>query len=198
MKGPRRLAAKSNPFKTANVVGGATITVGTEAANVINVSIQLTDANGNDLATRGVVECYLSADANGDALASAPPTGGVAIGTDGLLIKGQGLAAITALTDNTVGTANNTLESIADVSTAGGNTYADTVVNTVLAKLRNNFADLAAKVNEVIGVGRRFTLRSESDGDIDINITDSGTPTFYLIVLLPNGGSVSSGAITFA
>lgn len=41
-------------------------------------------------------------------------------------------------------------------------------------------------------------LVSESDGDIDINITESGAGTWYLIVILPNGKLSASGAITFA
>ena len=60
--------------------------------------------------------------------------------------------ALTALTDNTAGTANDTLEAMDDLATANGNTYADADVNAVLAKIRNNFADLAAKVNEIIAV----------------------------------------------
>jgi hypothetical protein len=39
---------------------------------------------------------------------------------------------------------------------------------------------------------------SEADGDIDVTLTDSGTPTFYLILVLPNGELVASAAITFA
>lgn len=39
---------------------------------------------------------------------------------------------------------------------------------------------------------------TENDGDLDVVITDSGTPTFYLNALLPNGKVVTSGAITFA
>ncbi len=35
-------------------------------------------------------------------------------------------------------------------------------------------------------------------GALDINITDTGTPTFYLVVVLPGGGIAVSGAITFA
>lgn len=62
---------------------GATFVIGAEAANVINVAIQLKDADGDDLAVRGCVYAYLSTDANGDSLAAAP-SGGVAIGTDGL------------------------------------------------------------------------------------------------------------------
>ena len=60
--------------------------------------------------------------------------------------------ALTALTDNTAGTANDTLEAMDDLATVNGNTYADADVNAVLAKIRNNFADLAAKVNEIIAV----------------------------------------------
>lgn len=39
---------------------------------------------------------------------------------------------------------------------------------------------------------------TESDGDCDIVITDSGTPTFYLVSVLPNGSLAVSDAITFA
>ena len=41
-------------------------------------------------------------------------------------------------------------------------------------------------------------LVSEADGDIDINITESGADTWYLVVVLPNGLLTASGAITFA
>lgn len=44
------------------------------------------------------------------------------------------------LVDNTAGTANSTLEALAD-----GTTYA-----TDVAAIRNNFADLAAKINALI------------------------------------------------
>lgn len=46
--------------------------------------------------------------------------------------------------------------------------------------------------------GKTYLLTSESDGDIDLNITEDGTPTKYLILVLPNGRLVASGAITFA
>lgn len=118
-------------------VGGATIAVGTEAANVINVAIQLEQPDGTDLATIGVVDVYLSDDSGGDGVATTAPTGGIAIGTDGAVL-------------------------------------ASVVTNKVLK------------------------VSSESDGDIDLDITDTGTPTFYLVVVLPNGEKVISGAITFA
>ena len=65
---------------------GATITVGAEATNVINVAVQLLSKEGTDLANRGVVHFYLAGDANGDTLATAP-SGGIAVGTDGLCIE---------------------------------------------------------------------------------------------------------------
>jgi hypothetical protein len=43
-----------------------------------------------------------------------------------------------------------------------------------------------------------FELISESDGDIDLTITESGALTCYLILILPNGKLKASGAITFA
>lgn len=63
-----------------------TWTVGAEAANAIDVTVKLTDANGKALAVRGCLFCYLSDDANGDSLAAAAPSGGWAIQTDGLQI----------------------------------------------------------------------------------------------------------------
>jgi hypothetical protein len=65
--------------------GDATFSIGAEAANVINVAIQLKTAL-SDLPRRGAIFAYLSDDANGDSLAATAPDGGVAVGTDGLLI----------------------------------------------------------------------------------------------------------------
>jgi len=43
-----------------------------------------------------------------------------------------------------------------------------------------------------------WQLQSETDGDIDLDITETGTDTWYLVVVLPDGRQVVSGAITFA
>ena len=62
-------------------------TIGAEAANVINAGIQLVDRkNGNEITERVAIGWYLSADANGDAIATAHSVG-ASIGTDGLLIE---------------------------------------------------------------------------------------------------------------
>ena len=41
-------------------------------------------------------------------------------------------------------------------------------------------------------------VESEADGDIDFDIEEVSTGTWYLVVLLPGGGKIVSGAITFA
>lgn len=47
--------------------------------------------------------------------------------------------------------------------------------------------------------GKCFQLTSESDGDIDLNITlSSGAATYYLVIVLPDGTLKVSEAITFA
>jgi hypothetical protein len=63
-------------------VGGATFTIGAEAGNVINVAIQLTDGNGNNLAHAAGVRFYLAADSAGQTIGTAVDT--LAIGTNGL------------------------------------------------------------------------------------------------------------------
>lgn len=114
----------------------ATITVGTESTDVINVAIQLKDADGTEKAERTAVYAYLSDDANGDSIAATAPDGNVVIGTDGLLIP--------------------------------------------------------------VVADKAFLLVSESDGDIDLDITESAGDTWYLVVVLPNGSLTVSDAITFA
>lgn len=46
--------------------------------------------------------------------------------------------------------------------------------------------------------GKAFQLVSEADGDIDLNITEDGADTWYLILVMPDGRRIASGAITFA
>lgn len=65
-------------------IGSVEFTVG--ASDTGTVAIQLVDHNGDDLAVRGSVFAYLSDDANGDSLTATAPSGGIAIGTDGLSI----------------------------------------------------------------------------------------------------------------
>lgn len=52
-------------------------------------------------------------------------------------------------------------------------------------------------VSTMSSVPKAFYLTSESDGDIDINISETGVVTWYLVVVLPNGKLAASGAIAF-
>ncbi|MGB0385869.1 MAG: hypothetical protein ACPGWR_13705, partial [Ardenticatenaceae bacterium] len=108
----------------------------TEATNAITVNVQVKDGNGGALAERKALMWYLSDDANGDSIAGTAPDGGIAGGTDGVLIEWTA-----------------------------------------------NLAGLYI---------------SESDGDMDIVITESSVDTWYLVTVLPNGSLAVSDAITFA
>ena len=119
------------------IPAGVTFTIGSEAANVINVGLQLEDANGNDLAVAGNVRAFLSDNSTGLDVTTTAPDGGIADGTDG-----------------------------------------------------NITGSITANIH--------LLLQSEADGDIDIDITETGVDTWYLVVVLPNGKQVVSSAITFA
>jgi hypothetical protein len=75
---------KANPFHSG-LPNTVSFTIGAEAANAINVVVQLQDGL-QAISERGCVFAYLSDDANGDSIAATAPDGGWAIGTDGLLI----------------------------------------------------------------------------------------------------------------
>ncbi len=70
-----------------NQVAGATIVVGTEVPDTINVTIQFTDAAGADMATPVAVPWYYSSDAAGLDPLTVAHDGGTAIGADGALIE---------------------------------------------------------------------------------------------------------------
>jgi hypothetical protein len=116
----------------------AEITVGTEAANVINVAVQLKNANNENMDAVYQVECYLSDSADGSGVTAGVPDADVAIGTDGTILY----------------------EHVTDAV---------------------------------------FRIQTSSTGLFDLDIGDTtGTPTWYLVLVLPNGQEVISAAITFA
>lgn len=63
------------------------MTVGAEAADVINVAIQLNDPEGKALSEVTALDFYLADDAAGLTPSASAPAGGIAIGTDGALIE---------------------------------------------------------------------------------------------------------------
>jgi hypothetical protein len=58
-------------------------------------------------------------------------------------------ANVAALTGAGSGTADGALQAEGTLSTAGGNTYSDAAVNTVLGKIENNIAEVAAKLEAI-------------------------------------------------
>lgn len=72
-------------FDNAGAVGGATFTIGDEASNARAITVQLTDAAGNDLASVQSVLMGVFSTATGTAFATTGGTTGIAIGTDGAL-----------------------------------------------------------------------------------------------------------------
>lgn len=46
--------------------------------------------------------------------------------------------------------------------------------------------------------GKAFHFISEADGDLDIDIVEAGADTWYLVLVMPDGGLLVSDAITFA
>lgn len=70
------------------LAGTPGFTIGAEDANIINVAVQLTDPKGGNIASRRVVEAYLSADSNGedDIDTLVAPDGGVVVGTNGTIL----------------------------------------------------------------------------------------------------------------
>ena len=50
-----------------------------------------------------------------------------------------------------------------------------------------------------VGAAKKvFVLSSEANGRINVNITEAGVKTLYVIVVLPSGRHVASGAVTWA
>lgn len=258
-------------------LGTPTFVIGAEGGNVINVGIQLKDALDADLAVRGHVKAYLSDDANGDSLASAAPSGGAVIGTDGVLIPltpalvnallVDGALAIDAVAEKfkttqtaafliggvshikapetaLVFTAAHVITAskfgviLVQINAAGtistkvpGSPQAYDDAPTALAALpapdagnvslgyiaiENNAGDWTGNTDDLtngsdvttaafndsaetaIAGAKAWGLTSEADGDIDVNITEAGVATWYLVLVLPSDKLVVSGAITFA
>lgn len=63
-----------------------------------------------------------------------------------------GTSTITSLTDSSAGSANNTLEAMPDPTDtpATADALRDDLVAVLLPAIRNNVADLGAKVNEIL------------------------------------------------
>lgn len=119
----------SNKIVISPECADASITIGSENANVRAITIQLKRADGKDISSPAMVDLFVFAD-SGMAAFGTGGTTGIAIGTDGAAL-------------------------------------------TIVAK-------------------KHFVLTSESDGDIDLTWTDTGTEAVYFGLRLPTGRIVMS------
>ena len=79
----------------------ATATVSTETADVVTVSVQVTDAQGNNLAKRCLVECWVSDAAAGGPNVTTFPDGGVSASAGVELVANADNAVGRYMTDAT-------------------------------------------------------------------------------------------------
>jgi hypothetical protein len=143
----RRLHSSAVPGKQIKIKGSAAIPI-----------VQLANANLFTLTTAittGVTTDSVGAVA-GDFAVTTNATGRGKLftsnGTVWVDVGGQPPTSATfvaALTGTSGGTANGALEDEGVVTTAGGNTYADSAINTPLGKVKNNVAELATKLEAV-------------------------------------------------
>lgn len=270
-----KIPQKFNPYQSDFVGDTTTITVAAKVSTTINVAIQVKDYNANTPGVRTRVSAYLSTDSGGGNLAAAAPTGGVAIGSNGVLIpktynpsnallkKGTLLIDATPEKFKTTTTAVYSIggaifskvATTAIVFTAGHiisaskfgvvliqvNAAGTISTKVPLSTQAYNSAPLALAalpspdagnvalgyIAIATGVGawtantddltngsdvtmaafndateqavapRAFDLITNTSGQVDINITDSGSPAFYLILELPNGSLLPSSIIQF-
>jgi hypothetical protein len=108
----------------------ADFTIGTEAADVINVAVELQDGDGTAVSSLQGVNV-------GIGLTATAPSGGWAIGTDGAILGAH-------------------------------------------------------------DANKSAWVQTEADGTFDLDITEAAGATWYMVVQLPDGKQVVSGAITFA
>lgn len=78
---------------------GVVFTIGAEAADIINVAIQVNDQHGKALSEVAALDFYLADDALGLTPSTSAPAGGIAIGTDGALIETVADLAGTMITE---------------------------------------------------------------------------------------------------
>lgn len=130
------LVSSINEVVDSLLIGSITFSIGTETDDVIRISGQLKDKEGNNLAIPVGIQIYLSDNSNGLSLAAAAPSGGWAIGTTGI----------------------------------------------ILPLIANKSA----------------TVVASATGNFDLDITEAGAKSFYLVVIMPLGNLVISSAITFS
>lgn len=169
---------------------GAEVNLTTEAAAGIGATAALVASLGTATvgagdATLTGTEADIHPSISGTLVDSAGTLQGKTMPTAGTL------AGIASLTDSTAGSANDTVAAMADIACAGGSTPSatnvNTAVNTVLAVIRDNFADVIAKINALLAatvIGRRVFDGTGTAKDC------------YLNLAVPDAGSTTNSTVT--
>ena len=131
---------------------------------------EIKDASGNVIAPLGTQDA---------AITSLTDSSGGATGNNTL----AAVVTQAALTDNTAGTAaDGTIAAITDLSTSGGNTYADSAVNAKLALVRDAVTELSTKIN-------LHTTALNTDRD---NISDLAAKVNAILAALRTSGVIAT------
>lgn len=69
---------------------------------------------------------------------------------DGIVFGDSAQATVAALAGTLTGSVDGTLADVAAVATAGGNTYADSAINTAITSVNLQLKELQTKVNAII------------------------------------------------
>lgn len=78
--------------------------------------------------------------------------------------------------------------------------YLSTLADGSTLSTAANAVAIQSSGNGLLGTitaGDNFMLTSEADGTIDVDITESSTDDFYLVLVMPNGKLVISDKVNF-
>lgn len=79
------------------------------------------------------------------------------------------LADVTALAGTLTGTIDGTIDDVAAVATAGGNTYADSAINTAITSVNLQHKELQAVLNNTVAKLNALITALQANGTIDAN-----------------------------
>ena len=76
---------------------------------------------------------------------------------------------MTALAGTLTGTIDGTIADVAAVATAGGNTYADSAINTAITSVNLQHKELQAVLNNTVAKLNALITALQANGTIDAN-----------------------------
>lgn len=83
--------------------------------------------------------------------------------------RNAALADVTTLAGTLTGTIDGTIADVAAVSTSGGNTYADSAINTAITSINLQMKELQAVLNNVVNSHNALLTQLQANGSIQAN-----------------------------